>query len=110
MLNRGRDAAVITLIDRPPVGAATIELLRSSFEAAPQSIWAVVPEFSGRHGHPFIAGRELIEAILREPATGNAREVEHRHQSHIQYVAVRDPFVALNVNTPEEYAALQAKT
>jgi len=32
--------------------------------------------------------------------------VEHRHQQHIQYVAVNDPFVAMNVNTPEEYAAL----
>jgi molybdenum cofactor cytidylyltransferase len=109
VLNRGRDAAIITLVDRPPVGAATIQALRSSFEEAPPSVWAVVPEFSGQHGHPFVAGRELIEAFLRESATGNAREVERRYQQHIQYVAVSDPFVASNVNTPEEYAALLAK-
>ena len=110
VLNHGRDSAIITLIDRPPVSPATIDVLRSAFGAAPQSVWAVVPEFSGHHGHPFIAGRELIEAFLREPVTSNAREVEHRHQGHIQYVAVSDPFAALNVNTPEEYAALLAKT
>jgi len=109
VLNRGRDAAVITLIDRPPVNQATIELLRTSFESAPSNIWAVVPEFSGRHGHPLIAGRELIEAFLRAPATGSARDVEHLLQSNIQYVPVNDPFVALNVNTPEDYATLLAK-
>lgn len=109
VLNRGRDAAVITLVDRPPVHRSTVEALRNTLEAAPQNIWGVVPEFSGQHGHPFIAGRELIEAFLRAPATANAREIEHRCQANIEYVPVNDPFVALNVNTPDEYAALIAQ-
>jgi molybdenum cofactor cytidylyltransferase len=106
VLNRGRDAAVITLVDRPPVGPATVQRLRDAFESASQNTWAVVPEVSGKHGHPYLVGRELIEAFLQAPATGSAREIEHRYQDHIQYVAVEDPFVALNINTPEEYAAL----
>jgi molybdenum cofactor cytidylyltransferase len=106
VLNRGRDAAIVTLVDRPPARAATVQILREAFEAAPSSIWAVVPEFSGRHGHPFVAGRDMIERFLREPVTGNARDVEHRYQEHIQYLAVEDSFVALNINTPEDYAAL----
>jgi molybdenum cofactor cytidylyltransferase len=109
VLNRGRDAAVITLVDRPPVSAGTIHALRAAFEAASQNIWAVVPEFSGQHGHPYLAGRELIEAFLQAPATATARDIEHRHQQHIQYVAVSDPCVTVNVNTPEEYAALLEK-
>ena len=68
--------------------------------------WAVVPEFNGRHGHPFLAGREMIEAFLKAPATATAREVEHLHQQHLLYVPVDDPNIAMNVNTPEEYAAL----
>jgi molybdenum cofactor cytidylyltransferase len=110
VLNRGRDAAVITLVDRPPVSGATIEAVRAAFADAPQNIWAVVPEFSGRHGHPFIAGRELIEVFLRAPASATARDVEHRHEQHIQYLPVSDPFVAANINTPEDYAALLAKS
>ena len=106
VLNRGRDAAIITLVDRPPATAATIQSLREAFEAASQDVWAVVPEFAGKHGHPYVAGRDMIERFLREPATANARDVEHRHQQHVQYVAVTDPFVAMNINTPEEYAAL----
>jgi molybdenum cofactor cytidylyltransferase len=109
VLNRGRDAAMITLIDRPPVSPGTIQALRAAFEDAPPNVWAVVPEYSGRHGHPYIAGRELIEAFLRAPATGNARDVEHEHQEQIRYVAVNDPFVALNVNTPEDYAELKVQ-
>jgi molybdenum cofactor cytidylyltransferase len=110
VLNRGRDAAVITLVDRPPVGSATVSLLRDAYESAAQDIWAVVPEFSGKHGHPYLAGRELIEKFLQAPPTSSAREIEHRYQNHIQYVVVSDPFVALNINTPDDYAALLAKS
>jgi len=110
VLNHGRDAAMITLVDRPPLSRATIQLLREAFESATPNIWAVVPEFSGRHGHPYLVGRELIEVFLQAPPTASAREIEHRHQDRIQYVAVDDRYVTLNINTPEEYAGLLAKT
>lgn len=106
VLNRGRDAAIITLVDRPPAAGATIQKLRDAFSAAPVDIWAVVPEFQARHGHPYVAGREMIEAFLHAPATSNAREVEHQQQGHIRYVQVEDACVAMNINTPAEYAAL----
>jgi molybdenum cofactor cytidylyltransferase len=106
VLNRGRDAAVITLVDRPPVSSATLQTLRHAFESAPENIWAVVPEFGGKHGHPFLAGREMIEAFLLAPPTATARDIERQHQGRIQYLPVTDPFVALNINTPADYAAL----
>ena len=34
VLNRGRDTAMITLVDRPPASPATIQILREAFEAA----------------------------------------------------------------------------
>lgn len=106
VLNHGRDAAMVTLVDRPPVSSTTIQTLRAAFETAGPHIWAVVPEFSGKHGHPYLASREMIEAFLRVAATSSARDVEHAHQAHIQYVPVVDPLVALNINTPEDYAEL----
>ena len=75
VLGRGRDAAMITLVDRPPASAATVQTLRDAFEAAGKDTWAVVPEFSGKHGHPFIAGREMIEAFLQAPPASTAREI-----------------------------------
>jgi molybdenum cofactor cytidylyltransferase len=110
VLNRGRDAAMITLVDRPPAKQATIQALLAAFEAAPETIWGVVPEFSGRRGHPFVVGREMIEAFLREPVTANARDVQQRHGDRILYVAVDDATTAMNINTPADYAALRANS
>ena len=106
VLNHGRDAAMVVLVDRPPVSPATLQNLHDAFDAADPNIWAVVPEFSGKHGHPYLVDRGMIEAFVRVPPTSIARDVEHQNQEHIQYVPVDDPLVALNVNTPEDYAAL----
>jgi molybdenum cofactor cytidylyltransferase len=109
VLNRGRDAAIITLVDRPPVRTTTIQHLCDAFMAAAGNRqWAVIPEYDGKHGHPFLAGRELIEAFLQAPDTSSAREVEHQNQQRIAYLPVDDPFIALNIDTPEDYAALLA--
>lgn len=102
-LNRGRDAAVITPVDRPPVRSETIVQLRHAFEQSERSVWAVVPEHAGHHGHPIVVGREMITAFMQAPATSNAREVQHLNQAHIAYVTVEDELIAENINTPEQY-------
>ncbi len=110
VLNRGRDAAMITLVDRPPVRMETLETLEAAFEQATSTTthrkWAAIPEYQGKHGHPILAAREMIEAFLRAPESSSARDVEHAHQSEIEYVSIDDPLVALNIDTPEQYAAL----
>jgi molybdenum cofactor cytidylyltransferase len=107
VLNRGRDAAMITLVDRPPVRMETIVALESAFaHATTQRKWAVVPEYRGKRGHPILAGRELLEAFLRAPEASTAQDVERAHQSEIAYVPVDDPLVATIFDTPEQFAAL----
>lgn len=106
VLNRGRDAALVTLVDRPPASAATLQTLCDEFPTPGSGIWAVIPEYGGRHGHPVLLVREMIEIFLKAPATSNAQEIEHQHQPHISYLAVEDPFVTQNVDTPQDYAAL----
>lgn len=109
VLNHGRDAAMITLVDRPPVAVTTLQKLRQEFEAAYiRQKWAVVPEFEGKHGHPIVIGREMLEVFLKAPETDNARDIEHRNQAHIAYVRVEDPFVTMNINTPEDYSRLSS--
>jgi molybdenum cofactor cytidylyltransferase len=106
VLSHGRDAAMVTLVDRPPVNAATLKALCSAFTEAPSGVWAVVPEYNGKHGHPFLVAREMIEAFLKAPPNATAQDIEHQNLPHVAYVAVDDPLVTLNVDTPEEYAAL----
>jgi molybdenum cofactor cytidylyltransferase len=106
VMNDGRDSAMITLVDRPPANTATLQTLCSAFAEAANEIWAVVPEYNGKHGHPFLVAREMIEAFLKAPANASARDIEHQNPAHVAYVVVDDPLVTLNVDTPQEYAAL----
>lgn len=107
VLNRGSDKAMVTLVDRPPVRVDTIERLEEAFEQAMiKRKWAVIPEHQGKHGHPILIGREMLEAFLRASESSNAREVEREHHGEIEYVPVDDPLVSCNIDTPEQYAAL----
>ncbi|MBV8051592.1 MAG: nucleotidyltransferase family protein [Acidobacteriaceae bacterium] len=108
VLNRGRDAAIITLVDRPPARPSTLQTLCDAFAGRGHDTWSIVPEYRGKHGHPFLIGSEMIHLFCAAPATANAQEIEHRHQHHIEYVPVDDPAVTLNVDTPEQYSALSS--
>ncbi|HEX2329214.1 MAG TPA: nucleotidyltransferase family protein [Candidatus Angelobacter sp.] len=108
VLNRGRDSAIVTLVDRPAPAGKVVEQLKREFLAADEPTWAVVPEYGGKHGHPIVIGREMIEAFLRAPADSTARDVEHANQQHITYVAVDDPLVTANVNTAEDFEKLRS--
>jgi len=112
VLNQGRDAAFVALIDRPPVLPGTLQKLREAFLYAGSDVWAVVPAVTRAgqvvHGHPILIGREMIHTFLHAPATTTAREIEHDYQQHIQYVHVEDPRIGVNIDTPEDYARLAA--
>jgi molybdenum cofactor cytidylyltransferase len=110
VLNRGRDAAIVALVDRPPANTVTIERLKNEFQAAAEQIWTVVPEYAGKHGHPIVIGREMMTAFLNASDSSSAREVEHSLESHIRYVPVDDPLVAANVDTPEDFQKLTSGT
>ena len=111
VLNRGRDAAVVALVDRPPVVPGTIRELKHTLLSSAPDVWAVVPEVRRGedvlHGHPFVVGRDMIGAFLRAPAESTARDVEHQHQQHIRYLSVDDPRIAMNIDTPEDYERIR---
>src|SRR5690348_14154593 len=67
VLNRGRDNAMVTLVDRPPLQDETLSQLVETFRSRPHGTWAVIPEFQKKHGHPILIGREMIEAFLQAP-------------------------------------------
>src|SRR5258708_1167394 len=71
VLSHGRDAAILTLVDRPAPAPETIELLKNEFLAGSEDIWAVVPQFYQKHGHPIVVEREMIETLLSAPAASN---------------------------------------
>ena len=107
VLTRGYEAAMITLVDCPPLCRASMEKLSHSFEQAlANGRWGAAPEHDGKRGHPLAVGRELIDAFLAAPVTSNARAVKRAHAGMIETVPVLDSLVSVDVNTPGEYAGL----
>jgi molybdenum cofactor cytidylyltransferase len=110
VLNQGRDAAFVALIDRPPVLPTTLQAMRAAFLNAASEVWAVVPEVQRGneivHGHPILVGREMIETFLRSPANATARDIEHQYEQHVLYYPVADPRIITNIDTPEDYERL----
>jgi molybdenum cofactor cytidylyltransferase len=106
VVNRGCEAALVALVDRPPVRAKTVARLRQSCRRAQPSTWAVVPEYGGRHGHPFVALRKMISAFLSAEPSSNARAVEYAHRKYLTYVRVDDRLTIENVDTPADYESL----
>ena len=110
VLNRGRDAAFLAPVDRPPVLPGTVQALRTAFMNSDTEIWAAVPEVSVEgaavHGHPILIGREMMEQFLRAPATAVARDILHQHAQHILYVPVVDARVVANIDTAEDFQRL----
>jgi molybdenum cofactor cytidylyltransferase len=107
VLALGCDAATITLVDCPPLCGTSMQKLSSAFDRAlSEGKWGVAPENGGKHGHPLLANRVLIDAFLAAPVTSNARVVKRANSEKIQAVPVPDSLASVDVNTPEEYAAL----
>jgi CTP:molybdopterin cytidylyltransferase MocA len=107
VLGRGRDSAIVALVDQPPVQQATMDHLHSAFLGAlDQSFWAVIPEHDEHHGHPILLAREMIEKLLRAQLTATARDILHANATHISYVPVEDARVAMNIDTQEDYERL----
>jgi molybdenum cofactor cytidylyltransferase len=99
-------AALAWPVDLPHVRVTTVERLIETFRRDPAP--AVVPTFAERRGHPVLWGAGLFEELLTsEAATRHgARAVLHAHADEIGPVAVDDPAVIDDLNTPEDYERL----
>jgi molybdenum cofactor cytidylyltransferase len=102
-----RPAAILAWpVDLPQVRLSTVERLLEAHRHADAP--AVVPCFAGRRGHPVIWDAALFEELeASEAATRHgARAVLHAHQGELLTVAVDDPAVIDDLNTPKDYERL----
>ncbi|MGE0405231.1 MAG: NTP transferase domain-containing protein [Candidatus Korobacteraceae bacterium] len=110
VLNRGRDTAIITLVDRPAPRAETLRRMCDAyFPAAARGKWILIPQYGEQHGHPIFVGPGLLTKLIGAPETATAREVIHQYEDAIEYFPVDDPLVVANINTPEQYATLNPR-
>ncbi|HVM46201.1 MAG TPA: nucleotidyltransferase family protein [Candidatus Thermoplasmatota archaeon] len=91
---RGRDVLVLP-VDHPLVEPATLRLL-----AARPEPW-VVPVHEGRGGHPLKLGEMGVAAVMSAPPATPLRDIPGMVGLQVTRVAVEDPGVLLNLDTPE---------
>lgn len=95
------EAVVIGLADMPEIASATIAALVAAWRPhGPRGI--IAPVFDGHRGHPVVFGASHIPALRTLGGPGGGRAIVHAHPSDLWLVAVDDPGVLLDLDTPAD--------
>ncbi|HLU40140.1 MAG TPA: NTP transferase domain-containing protein [Planctomycetota bacterium] len=100
----GCAAAVLFPVDHALASAATVRALVRRLRAAERPAF-VLPLYDGRPGHPIAVPAALFDAVL-DPGTATLRDVVRA--APVDTVAVRDPWVLRDLDTPEDLAVARA--
>jgi hypothetical protein len=100
------DGCLILPVDIPLVRPDTIAALTAQFGRQPAPV--TYPVCHGRRGHPPLIAATLFPAILEGAADGGLAALLARHRDHALSVAVEDPGILRDMDTPGDYHALQA--
>ncbi len=106
-LSGGAEAVLIALVDQPAVPPSEIIKLIEARRRTGARL--VLPEWEGRGGHPV-----LIDLSMREELSGvvpekGLRALFDAHRAEVLRVPAASPYVARDMDTWEEYAALHAE-
>ena len=96
------EGAVLFLVDHPVVDPQTIDMLITSF--TPGRI--VLPVYEGRRGHPVLFSRAALDEVLDLPSTKGANVIVRKSPERITEVAVSQPGILVDVDTPEQFERL----
>ena len=106
------NSALFLLGDQPLVTADTLNaLIRAHAEALARTPGhpATVPVYRGQRGNPVILSQRLFPRLMTLSGDAGARHILRELDAELLRVAVDDPGVAHDVDTPEAYAALLAR-
>jgi molybdenum cofactor cytidylyltransferase len=95
-------AVMMTLVDVPLVRLTTVAALLRAWERDRAVL--VRPLYDGRHGHPVIFGRRLLDALAQGDLVHGAKPIVRSFSRDAVNVPVGDPGVLIDLDTPEEYA------
>jgi molybdenum cofactor cytidylyltransferase len=97
-------AVLVCLVDCPLVTVETIDRVIAAYRATGAPI--VRPAMEGRHGHPALFSREVFDELRRTHLDVGARAVVRAHAAGVIDVEVSDAGAFLDIDTPDDYAAL----
>jgi CTP:molybdopterin cytidylyltransferase MocA len=97
------DVAAFFLVpgDMPLVRGSTLVRLIAEWDVEPGGI--LYPCHGGRRGHPPLIAGAYIPEILAETPAGGLRQLLGRHAKDAREIAVADPGVLVDLDTPDDY-------
>ncbi|MFN4088035.1 MAG: NTP transferase domain-containing protein [Alphaproteobacteria bacterium] len=98
------DGAVVCLGDMPRIGAALIDRMIAAFDPGKGAL-IVVPTAQGKRGNPVLWARRFFDEIMALAGDRGAKALIEEHGDQVAEVAMPDPGVALDIDTPEALAA-----
>lgn len=100
--------ALILLGDMPNITAEIINRLIARFGENGEAR-AIVPTVLGHRGNPVLLTRALFDDIAHLTGDAGARKLLDQAGEAVIEVAIEDPAIALDIDTPEALAAYQGK-
>ncbi len=97
-------AVMLALVDAPLFSASTVRALVQRFDETHAPVVRAVR--GDQHGHPVLIARSLFDAIRRTDPGQGAKPVVRGNASLEGDVAIEDPGAFIDIDTPEDYAAL----
>ncbi|MBJ6727392.1 nucleotidyltransferase family protein [Geomesophilobacter sediminis] len=102
-LAAGAGSVAVALSDYPLVRGATV---RSLVQAAREQKGRIIlPLYAGRRGHPLLLPRPVLDELVPGRLL---RDLVRSDPARVAEVAVDDPGVLLDMDTPEDYRAMLA--
>jgi CTP:molybdopterin cytidylyltransferase MocA len=97
-------AVLVALVDQPAVPSAEVEAIVGAWRRTGARL--VLPEWEGRGGHPVLVDLALREELLKLAPEKGLRALFDAHRAEVLRVPAGSPFVARDMDTWEDYAAL----
>jgi molybdenum cofactor cytidylyltransferase len=99
------DGAVILLGDMPQVDAPLIDKLIAAFDPEKGAL-VVVPTIEGRRGNPVIWARRFFPQLMAVTGDVGARHIIGDVAESVAEVAVTDPAITVDIDTPDVLARI----
>ncbi len=98
-------ALMLLPVDQPRVAVSTMCDVIQTWAATRAPV--VVPTHRGRRGHPVVFDRSTWPALLAAPADEGARSVVYGCGDAVERVAVDDPWILVDADTPAEHERMR---
>jgi molybdenum cofactor cytidylyltransferase len=102
------DGVTVCLGDMPGVDATLIRRLIDAFQPTAGAV-AVIPSYNGQRGNPVVWARRFFPDLLRLEGDAGARALLRSFSEGVVEVAVDKVAVTVDVDTPDDLAALNAQ-